>query len=139
MMMRRLLTTTAATSADSSSFAQRIRDLPKDLPGTNIKKHVSQVHKHVFSLQDNNIVLCFLIGDCDAVTVLHWLSVSSVPLYHATCMAKIFLYPTSLPKIQDFFFVQILVDLNDYIIILFWQNLEVILYPILLMFCCMLC
>jgi len=47
MIMRRLLTTTA-TSADSSSFAQRIRDLPKDLPGTNIKKHVSQVHKHVF-------------------------------------------------------------------------------------------
>ncbi|AES80214.1 putative cysteine synthase, L-3-cyanoalanine synthase [Medicago truncatula] len=42
MMMRRLMTTTA-TSADSSSFAQRIRDLPKDLPGTNIKKHVSQL------------------------------------------------------------------------------------------------
>lgn len=43
MMMRRLMTTTAATSVDSSSFAQRIRDLPKDLPGTNIKKHVSQL------------------------------------------------------------------------------------------------
>nr|AQZ26214.1 beta-cyanoalanine synthase [Medicago sativa]QDQ03584.1 cysteine synthase [Medicago sativa] len=42
MMMRRLMTTTA-TSVDSSSFAQRIRDLPKDLPGTNIKKHVSQL------------------------------------------------------------------------------------------------
>jgi L-3-cyanoalanine synthase/cysteine synthase len=42
MMMKRLLATTA-TNVDSSSFAQRIRDLPKDLPGTNIKKHVSQV------------------------------------------------------------------------------------------------
>lgn len=29
--------------ADSSSFAQRIRDLPKDLPGTQIKKEVSQL------------------------------------------------------------------------------------------------
>ncbi|GAU37782.1 hypothetical protein TSUD_158630 [Trifolium subterraneum] len=42
MMMKRLLTTTA-TNVDSSSFAQRIRDLPKDLPSTNIKKHVSQL------------------------------------------------------------------------------------------------
>jgi L-3-cyanoalanine synthase/cysteine synthase len=42
MMMKRLLATTA-TDVDSSSFSQRIRDLPKDLPGTNIKKHVSQV------------------------------------------------------------------------------------------------
>ncbi|KAK3028775.1 hypothetical protein RJ639_037996 [Escallonia herrerae] len=29
--------------ADSPSFVQRIRDLPKDLPGTNIKKEVSQL------------------------------------------------------------------------------------------------
>nr|QWT72344.1 mitochondrial cyanoalanine synthase [Trifolium repens] len=42
MMMKRLLATTA-TNVDSSSFSQRIRDLPKDLPGTNIKKHVSQL------------------------------------------------------------------------------------------------
>ncbi|XP_019081328.1 bifunctional L-3-cyanoalanine synthase/cysteine synthase 1, mitochondrial isoform X1 [Vitis vinifera] len=28
---------------DSPSFSQRIRDLPKDLPGTNIKKEVSQL------------------------------------------------------------------------------------------------
>ncbi|WJX77233.1 CRISPR-associated protein 1 [Trifolium repens] len=42
MMMKRLLATTA-TNVNSSSFAQRIRDLPKDLPGTNIKKHVSQL------------------------------------------------------------------------------------------------
>jgi L-3-cyanoalanine synthase/cysteine synthase len=42
MMMKRLLATTA-TDVDSSSFSQRIRDLPKDLPGTNIKKHVSQL------------------------------------------------------------------------------------------------
>lgn len=27
----------------SPSFVQRLRDLPKDLPGTNIKKEVSQV------------------------------------------------------------------------------------------------
>ncbi|CAL5192698.1 unnamed protein product [Lathyrus oleraceus] len=45
IIMRRSLTTTTAAAAtvDSSSFAQRIRDLPKDLPGTNIKKHVSQL------------------------------------------------------------------------------------------------
>ncbi|XP_045793139.1 bifunctional L-3-cyanoalanine synthase/cysteine synthase 1, mitochondrial isoform X1 [Trifolium pratense] len=42
MMTKRLLTTTAI-NVDSSSFAQRIRDLPKDLPSTNIKKHVSQL------------------------------------------------------------------------------------------------
>ncbi|KAK3022424.1 hypothetical protein RJ639_045195 [Escallonia herrerae] len=29
--------------ADAPSFVQRIRDLPKDLPGTNIKKEVSQL------------------------------------------------------------------------------------------------
>ncbi|CAI8613173.1 unnamed protein product [Vicia faba] len=47
IITRRFLatTTTAATttSVDSSSFAQRLRDLPKDLPGNNIKKHVSQL------------------------------------------------------------------------------------------------
>jgi len=41
-IMRRFFSTTA-TVADSPSLAQRIRELPKDLPGTNIKKHVSQV------------------------------------------------------------------------------------------------
>ncbi|KAL1360462.1 hypothetical protein HN51_005854 [Arachis hypogaea] len=35
--------TAAAGSSSSASFAQRLRDLPKDLPGTNIKKHVSQL------------------------------------------------------------------------------------------------
>ena len=35
---------------DSPSFSQRIRDLPKDLPGTNIKKEVSQVFLFSFSL-----------------------------------------------------------------------------------------
>ncbi|KAK3194773.1 hypothetical protein Dsin_026083 [Dipteronia sinensis] len=39
-MLRRLVST--QPNVDSSSFAQRIRDLPKDLPGTNIKKDVSQ-------------------------------------------------------------------------------------------------
>lgn len=39
----RLFSTTTATIIDSPSLAQRIRDLPKDLPGTNIKKHVSQL------------------------------------------------------------------------------------------------
>ncbi|BAT83602.1 hypothetical protein LR48_Vigan03g048000 [Vigna angularis] len=34
---------TTATVVDSPSLAQRIRELPKDLPGTNIKKHVSQL------------------------------------------------------------------------------------------------
>ncbi|QCE12338.1 bifunctional L-3-cyanoalanine synthase/cysteine synthase 1, mitochondrial [Vigna unguiculata] len=41
-IMRRFFSTTA-TVADSPSLAQRIRELPKDLPGTNIKKHVSQL------------------------------------------------------------------------------------------------
>ncbi|CAJ1819886.1 unnamed protein product [Sphenostylis stenocarpa] len=40
--MRRFFSTTA-TIVDSPSLAQRIRELPKDLPGTNIKKHVSQL------------------------------------------------------------------------------------------------
>ncbi|WP_372238718.1 pyridoxal-phosphate dependent enzyme, partial [Neisseria meningitidis] len=40
-MLRRLLSTEAGLG--SPSFAQRIRDLPKDLPATNIKKHVSQL------------------------------------------------------------------------------------------------
>lgn len=31
------------TNVDSSSFSQRIRDLPKDLPGTNIRREVSHV------------------------------------------------------------------------------------------------
>ncbi|KAK2650270.1 hypothetical protein Ddye_017759 [Dipteronia dyeriana] len=39
-MLRRLVST--QPNVDSSSFAQRIRDLPKDLPGTNIKRDVSQ-------------------------------------------------------------------------------------------------
>ncbi|XP_014498105.1 bifunctional L-3-cyanoalanine synthase/cysteine synthase 1, mitochondrial [Vigna radiata var. radiata] len=41
-IMGRFFSTTA-TVADSPSLAQRIRELPKDLPGTNIKKHVSQL------------------------------------------------------------------------------------------------
>nr|AFK37031.1 unknown [Lotus japonicus] len=40
-LLRRLFST--ATSADSPSLAQKIRDLPKDLPGNNIKKHVSEL------------------------------------------------------------------------------------------------
>ncbi|XP_004492762.1 bifunctional L-3-cyanoalanine synthase/cysteine synthase 1, mitochondrial [Cicer arietinum] len=44
VMFRRLFTTTTpTTTVHSLSFAQRIRDLPKDLPGTNIKKHVSHL------------------------------------------------------------------------------------------------
>ncbi|KAK0582587.1 hypothetical protein LWI29_027356 [Acer saccharum] len=39
-MLRRLVSTQPIV--DSPSFAQRIRDLPKDLPGTNIKKDVTQ-------------------------------------------------------------------------------------------------
>lgn len=34
---------TSQPLVDSPSFVQRIRDLPKDLPGTNIKKEVSQL------------------------------------------------------------------------------------------------
>ena len=40
-MMQRTLS--SQTVFDSSPFVQRIRDLPKDLPGNNIKKEVSQV------------------------------------------------------------------------------------------------
>ncbi|KAK7243174.1 hypothetical protein RIF29_37962 [Crotalaria pallida] len=39
----RSLFSTATTITDSPSFAQRIRDLPKNLPGTNIKKEASQL------------------------------------------------------------------------------------------------
>ncbi|KAH8516834.1 hypothetical protein H0E87_004977 [Populus deltoides] len=42
MMARRLFSAEAATVA-SASFAQRLRDLPKDLPGTKIKTRVSQL------------------------------------------------------------------------------------------------
>ncbi|GMY23688.1 bifunctional L-3-cyanoalanine synthase/cysteine synthase 1, mitochondrial [Fagus crenata] len=41
-MMKRKLTSQPFVD-DSSSFAQRIRNLPKDLPGTSIKKEVSQL------------------------------------------------------------------------------------------------
>ncbi|KAK4593753.1 hypothetical protein RGQ29_017742 [Quercus rubra] len=40
-MMQRTLS--SQTVFDSSPFVQRIRDLPKDLPGNNIKKEVSQL------------------------------------------------------------------------------------------------
>lgn len=39
-------TTGASPLVDSPSLVQRLRDLPKDLPGTKIKKEVSQVIKH---------------------------------------------------------------------------------------------
>ncbi|KAL0379502.1 UNVERIFIED_CONTAM: L-3-cyanoalanine synthase 1, mitochondrial [Sesamum angustifolium] len=41
----KFFSTTASASplVDSPSFAQRVRDLPKDLPATNIKKEVSQL------------------------------------------------------------------------------------------------
>ncbi|KAJ6972358.1 bifunctional L-3-cyanoalanine synthase/cysteine synthase 1 [Populus alba x Populus x berolinensis] len=41
VMIRRFFSSEAATA--SSSFAQRLRDLPKDLPGTKIKTQVSQL------------------------------------------------------------------------------------------------
>ncbi|KAK5783514.1 Cysteine synthase, chloroplastic/chromoplastic [Gossypium arboreum] len=41
MMTRRLISTEPII--DSSSFVQRLRDLPKDLPGTKIKREVSQL------------------------------------------------------------------------------------------------
>ncbi|XP_017984314.1 PREDICTED: bifunctional L-3-cyanoalanine synthase/cysteine synthase 1, mitochondrial [Theobroma cacao] len=41
MMARRLVSTEPII--ESSSFAQRLRDLPKDLPGTQIKREVSQL------------------------------------------------------------------------------------------------
>lgn len=103
--MRRSLTTTTAAAAtvDSSSFAQRIRDLPKDLPGTNIKKHVSQVSYNSltlsdFSFQQHTMQLCFIIAHADAVTQVSspkfvFLFLFSVHSYHATCTARILLYP----------------------------------------------
>ncbi|KAL3622141.1 CRISPR-associated protein 1 [Castilleja foliolosa] len=39
----RLFTSSSNPLLDSPSFAQRLRDLPKDLPGTKIKKEVSQL------------------------------------------------------------------------------------------------
>ncbi|MBA0802310.1 hypothetical protein Gohar_012618, partial [Gossypium harknessii] len=41
LMTRRLIST--EPTIDSPSFAQRLRDLPKDLPGTKIKREVSQL------------------------------------------------------------------------------------------------
>nr|ACU23772.1 unknown [Glycine max] len=55
---RLLFSTTTAAIVDSPSLAQRIRDLPKDLPGTNIKKHVSQV---VFITHFPCFSTCFLL------------------------------------------------------------------------------
>ncbi|XP_060969746.1 bifunctional L-3-cyanoalanine synthase/cysteine synthase 1, mitochondrial [Cannabis sativa] len=43
MALKKLFSTQSITESSSSSFAQRLRDLPKDLPGTNIKKEVSQL------------------------------------------------------------------------------------------------
>ncbi|KAF4386691.1 hypothetical protein F8388_006646 [Cannabis sativa] len=43
MALKKLFSTQSVTESSSSSFAQRLRDLPKDLPGTNIKKEVSQL------------------------------------------------------------------------------------------------
>ncbi|MBA0714944.1 hypothetical protein Golax_013883 [Gossypium laxum] len=48
MMTRRLISTEPII--DSPSFAQRIRDLPKDLPGTKIKREVSQNWFFMFQL-----------------------------------------------------------------------------------------
>ncbi|KAF8033267.1 hypothetical protein BT93_D2006 [Corymbia citriodora subsp. variegata] len=42
-MPLRSLFSTEAVASDSPSFTQRLRDLPKDLPGTKIKTHVSQL------------------------------------------------------------------------------------------------
>ncbi|KAK6140626.1 hypothetical protein DH2020_025626 [Rehmannia glutinosa] len=39
----KLICTSTSPLVDTPSFAQRLRDLPKDLPGTNIKKQVSQL------------------------------------------------------------------------------------------------
>ncbi|XP_030468393.2 bifunctional L-3-cyanoalanine synthase/cysteine synthase 1, mitochondrial [Syzygium oleosum] len=43
LMPLRSLFSTEAVASGSPSFAQRLRDLPKDLPGTKIKTHVSQL------------------------------------------------------------------------------------------------
>ncbi|WCJ22769.1 Cysteine synthase [Euphorbia peplus] len=43
ILLTRLFSTEAAVDSSSSSFAQRIRDLPKNLPGTKIKSQVSQL------------------------------------------------------------------------------------------------
>ncbi|KAL6124173.1 hypothetical protein ACLB2K_076688 [Fragaria x ananassa] len=43
LRMKRLFSTTAQPIADSSSFVERIRNLPKALPGTHIKTEVSQL------------------------------------------------------------------------------------------------
>ncbi|KAI6707681.1 hypothetical protein NL676_010643 [Syzygium grande] len=43
LMPLRSLFSTEAVASGSPSFAQRLRDLPKDFPGTKIKTHVSQL------------------------------------------------------------------------------------------------
>ncbi|KAM7261132.1 hypothetical protein ACFE04_026607 [Oxalis oulophora] len=43
MLMLTRLISTQSSSSSSSSFAQRLRDLPKQFPASNIKTHVSQL------------------------------------------------------------------------------------------------
>ncbi|KAK4418612.1 L-3-cyanoalanine synthase 1, mitochondrial [Sesamum alatum] len=43
ILKQKFFSTTASPLADSPSFAQRLRDLPKDLPGTNIRKEATQL------------------------------------------------------------------------------------------------
>ena len=50
------------------SFVKRLRDLPKDLPGTNIKRDASQVHSNSFFLMF--YILCFYL--CDKLYHFYW-------------------------------------------------------------------
>lgn len=95
VMFRRLFTTTTpTTTVHSLSFAQRIRDLPKDLPGTNIKKHVSHVTSLSLSRQHATLFANWSL--CFALLFMFLFTVHS---YHATCTTNISLYPTSSPSI----------------------------------------
>lgn len=63
----RLFSTETLATDSESSFAQRLRDLPKYLPGTNIKTEVSQVSIAIIILVSVQFYLLFLVP-------LHYLS-----------------------------------------------------------------
>lgn len=89
----KFFSTTASASplVDSPSFAQRLRDLPKDLPGTNIKKEVSQVlFNLIHALTCARVCLCSCYGHCHISLTERWAVKKSLSL----CLI---LPPSSLP------------------------------------------
>lgn len=70
---RYFFTTSADPLLDSPSFAQRLRDLPKALPGTKIKSEVSQVTDYnslVFVIRNfHNLVLVVIFSSLNILVL----------------------------------------------------------------------